>query len=223
MQTEACTEQYSVTEEIVHAITHGVGALLSIGGLAVMIAFSVLYGNALLVTSVSIYGATLILLYTASTVYHSIPHPRAKPWLQQLDHASIYLLIAGTYTPFTLVSLQGPWGWTLFGLVWAMAITGVTMKMARIPHTEKFSLGLYLLMGWLVIIAIKPMLDSVETGGLILLLIGGLSYTFGAIFYAWDRLAFNHAIWHLFVLSGSIFHFFAILFYVIPDNPLLCN
>lgn len=223
MQADGYVEEYSVAEEITHAITHGIGALLSIGGLAVLIAYAALYGNALHVTSVGIYGATLVLLYTASTIYHSIPHPRAKPWLQQLDHSAIYLLIAGTYTPFTLVSLNGPWGWTLFSLVWLMAITGVIIKMARIPHSERFSLSLYLVMGWLVLIAIKPMIENVETGGLVLLLLGGLSYSFGAIFYAWDRLAFNHAIWHLFVLAGSMFHFFAILYYVIPSDPLLCT
>lgn len=214
METKAAP--YSLAEEIAHAITHGVGILLSIAALAVMIGFSSVYGDAWHITSTAIYGTTLILLYTASTLYHSIPQPKAKAILQQLDHAAIFLLIAGTYTPFTLVNLRGTWGWSLFGLVWGIAIAGILIELFGSERMRRWSLWLYLGLGWLVLIAIKPMLDSVATGGLILLLAGGLSYSLGVIFYVWDRLAFNHAIWHLFVLAGSALHFFSVLFYVIP-------
>lgn len=213
------SENYSVGEEIAHAVTHGIGIPLSIAALAILVAFSALYGDAWHVVSTAIYGATLILLYTASTLYHGIPHLGAKRVLQQLDHAAIFLLIAGTYTPFTLVSLRGTWGWTLFGLVWGIAVLGLYIELWGSSKLRRWSLLLYLGMGWLIIIAIKPMLASVETGGLLLLLAGGLSYTLGAVFYAWERLSYNHAIWHLFVLAGSILHFFSILFYVVPDAP----
>jgi len=207
---------YSLGEEIAHALTHGVGLLLSIGGLMVLVAFSALYGDAWHITSTSIYGVTLILLYAASTLYHGIPHARAKQVLQRLDHAAIFLLIAGTYTPFTLVSLRGAWGWTLFGLVWGIAIAGMVLELVCQKRYERLSLGLYLGLGWLILIAIKPMLMSVETGGLLLLLAGGLCYSLGVIFYVWERLAYHHAIWHLFVLTGSVLHFFSVLLYVVP-------
>ena len=217
MKTDTYSEKYSLREELAHAVTHGIGIPLSIAALAVLVGFSAMYGDAWHITSTAIYGVTLILLYTASTLYHSIPHARAKSILQQLDHAAIFLLIAGTYTPFTLVSLRGPWGWTLFGLVWAIAIIGICVELCGSSRLRRWSLALYLGMGWLVIIAIKPMLANVETGGLLLLLAGGLSYSLGAIFYAWKRLSYNHAIWHLFVLAGSMLHFFSVLFYVVPD------
>lgn len=207
---------YTIAEEIAHSLTHGLGVLLSIGGLAVLVAFSALYGDAWHIISTSIYGATLILLYTTSTLYHSIPHERAKNVLQRLDHAAIFLLIAGTYTPFTLVSLRGSWGWVLFGLVWSIAIAGIVLELFVKKRMKRLSVTLYLGLGWIVVFAIKPMIASIETGGLLLLLAGGLCYSFGVIFYAWKKLAFNHAIWHLFVLAGSILHFFSVLFYVVP-------
>jgi hemolysin III len=216
MRTEAALSPYTLAEEVAHAVTHGLGALLSIGGLAVLVAFSSLYGDAWHVISTSIYGATLILLYTASTLYHAIPHPRAKQLLQRLDHAAIFLLIAGTYTPFTLVSLRADWGWAMFGLVWGIAIGGMILELVSVKRYERLSLSLYLGLGWIVVLAIKPMLRSVEMGGLVLLLAGGLCYSLGVVFYAWDRLAYNHAIWHVFVLAGSVLHFFSILFYVVP-------
>lgn len=218
MSSETWVSEYSLGEEIAHAVTHGIGAALSIAGLAVLVAFSALYGNVWHITSSSVYGATLILCYTASTLYHSIPHPRAKRILRQIDHASIFLLIAGTYTPFALVSLRESWGWWLFGSVWSIAIFGMIFELFTEQRYKKASLALYLGMGWLAVLTIKPMLDSIGVGGLVLLLIGGLFYSLGVIFYVWDRLAYNHAVWHLFVLAGSIFHFFAVLFYVIPDG-----
>ncbi len=218
MQQTFAGAEYSLGEEIAHTITHSIGILLSIGGLAVLVAFSALYGSAWHITSCAIYGSTLILLYTASSLYHGIPYPRAKRILQRLDHAAIFLLIAGTYTPFTLVNLRGGWGWTLFGLVWAIAIVGIVLEFVLKSRYKWLSIGLYLGLGWLVVIAIDPLLSAVETGGLLLLLAGGLSYSLGVIFYVWKRLAYHHAIWHLFVLAGSILHFFAVLFYVVPGG-----
>jgi len=214
--SELSESAYTVGEEIAHAVTHGVGVLLSIAGLAVLVAFASLYGNAWHIISSSIYGATLILLYTASTLYHGIPQPSVKRVLRRIDHAAIFLLIAGTYTPFTLVNLRGGWGWTLFGLVWGFAILGVVLETALKRRIQWLSLTLYLGLGWLVLVAIGPLLDSVDTGGLILLLAGGLCYSLGVIFYVWKRLAYHHAVWHLFVMAGSLLHFFSIFFYVLP-------
>ncbi|MGD8908490.1 MAG: hemolysin III family protein [Chromatiales bacterium] len=216
MANELSESVYTVGEEIAHAVTHGIGALLSIAGLAVLVAFATLYGNAWHITSSSIYGATLILLYTASTLYHGIPQPAAKRVLRRLDHAAIFLLIAGTYTPFTLVNLRGEWGWLLFGLVWGFAILGVVLVTVAKRRIKWLSLTLYLGLGWLVVIAIEPLLDSVASGGLILLLAGGLCYSLGVIFYVWKRLSYHHAVWHMFVMAGSMLHFFSILFYVLP-------
>ncbi len=215
MQTEMIQNRYSVGEEIVNTATHGVGILLSIAALTVLVAFSSLNGDVWHIASTSIYGTTLILLYTASSLYHAIPYSKAKQVLRRLDHAAIFFLIAGTYTPFVLVNLRGPWGWTLFGLVWGIAIPGVLLELVSRKRYKRLSLSLYLGLGWLVLIAIKPMLVSVETNGLILLLTGGLCYSLGVIFYVWKRLTYNHAIWHLFVLAGSALHFFSVLFYVI--------
>lgn len=206
---------FSITEEIWHAITHGVGLGLSIAGLVVLVVFSALDGTALSVTSSAIFGAALIILYGSSTLYHAITNTKVKKIFQQLDHASIYVLIAGTYTPITLLTLKGAWGWSIFGVIWGAALLGISLKMIYPKRFEIFSLILYVIMGWMIVIAIQPMLENMESGGLWLLLAGGFSYTFGVIFYVWDNLTFNHAIWHLFVLGGSILHYFMILFYVI--------
>ncbi|MCU7797837.1 MAG: hemolysin III family protein [Candidatus Thiodiazotropha sp. (ex Semelilucina semeliformis)] len=216
MRADLMKRHYTLGEEIAHAVSHGIGILLSIAGLTVLVAFSSLYGDAWHITSSSIYGATLVLLYTASTLYHGIPQSKGKQVLQRLDHAAIFLLIAGTYTPFTLVNLRGGWGWTLFGLVWGVAIVGIVLEVAIKKRIKWLSISLYLGLGWLVLIAIEPLLDSVATGGLILLLAGGLFYSLGVIFYVWKRLAYHHAVWHLFVLAGSVLHFFAVFFYVLP-------
>lgn len=208
---------YSLKEEIANSITHGLGTLLAIGGLAVLVSFASLRGNAWHIATCSIFGGTLVFSYLASTLYHSIPLKSTKRILRTIDHSAIYLLIAGTYTPFMLVNLRGPWGWSLFGSVWAIALIGIVMKTAAFGKIRGLSTALYLLMGWIVIIAFKPMLSVIEKGGLELLLLGGLAYTCGVIFYAWEKLPYNHAIWHLFVMAGSGFHFFAILFYVIPS------
>lgn len=200
-------------------MTHGLGAVLSVAGLTVIVAYATLYGETRHVVGSAIFGATLVLMYTASTLYHSIPLPRAKRVLQIIDHSSIYLLIAGTYTPFTLVTLQGSMGWWLFGLVWGLAVFGVAFKLFTTGRYEKLSLAIYIGMGWCVVLAIRPLMSALETGGLVLLLAGGLSYTGGVAFYVRERLRYHHAIWHAFVLAGSVLHYFAVLFYVIPGPP----
>jgi len=207
---------YTIKEEIANSITHGVGLILSIAGLGVLIAFASRLGNAWHVVSCTIFATTLILQYTFSTLYHSIQLPRAKSVMRVLDHSAIFLLIAGSYTPFMLVNLRGTWGWTLFGIVWALALLGVLFQISLLRRWQGISLALYIGMGWVVVVAIKPMLGAVAPGGLILLLLGGLAYTSGVGFYLWKSLRYNHAIWHGFVLAGSILHYFAVLFYVIP-------
>lgn len=208
--------RYSLGEELAHSITHGIGAALSIAGLVLLVTLAAIRGDAWHVVACTIFGATLVLLYTASTLYHSITHPGAKKVLRVFDHAAIFLLIAGTYTPFTLVTLRGGWGWTLFVIVWGLALVGIIYKVTAKNRFRFLSVLLYLAMGWLVLIAIKPMVASMPRPGLVLLLAGGLCYTLGVIFYAWKRLPYGHAVWHLFVMAGSICHFFAVLLYVIP-------
>jgi hemolysin III len=209
-------QRYSLGEEIANSITHGVGALLAIAGGAVLIIFSSSHGTAWHVATSCVFGTTLILLYLSSTLYHSISAPRAKRFLRLLDHCAIYLLIAGTYTPFLLINLRGPWGWSLFGLVWGIALVGIILNLTPLGKIRGLSLSLYLILGWIILIATKPLVTNLDPGGVGLLVAGGLAYTGGVIFYGWQRLPYNHAIWHLFVLAGSICHFFAILFYVIP-------
>lgn len=212
---------YTVMEEVAHALTHGVGAVLSIVALVVMLVWAAAYGDAWHVVAASIYGASLILLYTASTLYHAFPWPRIKAVFQQLDHAAIYVLIAGTYTPFALINLRGVWGWSLLGVVWGIALVGVVLELAMAKRVKWLSLSLYLGLGWMALIVIKPMIDTVDTGGLLLLVAGGLAYTLGVIFYVWKSLPYHHAIWHVFVLAGSLFHFFSIFYYVLPQPELL--
>jgi hemolysin III len=216
MSSKISVPTYSIKEEIANSITHGVGLILAIAGLGVLIAFASRLGNAWHVVSCTIFATTLILQYTFSTLYHSIQLPRAKSIMRVLDHSAIFLLIAGTYTPFMLVNLRGTWGWTLLAVIWSLALLGVLFQVSLLRRWQGLSLGLYIGMGWVVVVAIKPMLDAVAPGGLILLLLGGLAYTSGVIFYLWKSLRYHHAIWHGFVLAGSILHFFAVLFYVIP-------
>ncbi len=210
---------YSLGEEIAHAVTHGLGVMLAIAGLTVLVAYATRYGDSWQVVSSAIFGGTLVLMYTASTLYHSIPLPRARKVLRIIDHTMIYFLIAGSYTPFALVTLHGSWGWTLFGITWGLALAGVVFKVFATGRFRKLSLAIYLGMGWCVIIAIRPLIETLATGGLLLLLIGGLCYTGGVAFYVRERLRYHHAIWHTFVLAGSAFHYFAVLFYVIPGAP----
>lgn len=207
---------YTLREEIASSITHGVGAVLAIAGLAVLVAFATLHGDAWHVVGCSIFGAALILCFTASTLYHSVQVERAKRLLRTLDHTAIFLLIAGTYTPFLLVNLRGPWGWSLFAVVWTLTLAGIALRLFLKGRLHGLVVSIYIAMGWIVVVAIRPMLEHVGTGGLVLLAAGGLAYTAGVAFYKWRRLPYNHAIWHGFVLAGSALHFFAVLFYVIP-------
>lgn len=207
---------YSKAEELVHALTHGIGAVLSIAGLVILVILSALYGDAWHVVSCAIYGATMITLYTASTLYHAVTSSKWKVRMRIFDHASIYLLIAGTYTPFMLVNLRGPWGWSIFGVIWGLAIVGLVFKLFFTGRFGIVSTVVYILMGWIALIAIKPMMDLIPSGGLTLIFTGGALYTGGVIFYAMKKLRFHHAIWHLFVLGGSACHFLAVLWYVLP-------
>ena len=208
---------YQPREELANALTHGFATLASIAGLILLIVFSVKFsGDAVLITSVSIFGASMILLYLASTLYHAITHPRAKRVLQLLDHAMIFVLIAGSYTPFCLVTLEGLVGYILCAAVWAIAVIGVTMQSFLLRKSDWISCALYLTMGWLVVFAIKPLIASLATGGLILLAAGGVAYSLGVIFYLCERIPYNHAIWHVFVFVGTVLQFLAVLLYVIP-------
>lgn len=210
-------QQYTIGEEIANSITHGIGAALSIAGLVILVVLAALHGDVWHIVSCAIYGTSMIMLYTASTLYHSFQNPNVKRIMRILDHSSIYLLIAGTYTPFTLISLRGPWGWSLFGVIWGLAVTGIIFKLYFTGRFNKVSTVIYVLMGWIAVIAIKPMIDIIPFNGLALLFGGGLSYTLGVIFYVWKKLPYHHAVWHLFVLGGTILHFFAILLFVLPQ------
>jgi hemolysin III len=218
MSVTAKQPPYSLREEIAHSATHALGIVLSIAGLIAMVVVSERSGDVRHLLASIVYGMTLILLYLASTLYHSIPSPNAKRVLRVLDHSAIYLLIAGTYTPFTLISLRGALGWTLFGLVWGLALLGITLKVAAISRFRWLSIVLYLGMGWLVLVALKPLIGAVSPAGVRLLFLGGVCYTFGVLFYTWRRLPYHHAVWHLFVLAGSVLHYFAVLLYVLPTK-----
>lgn len=208
-------KNYSLGEEIAHAVSHGFGAILGVVGLVVMLWLSIEYGDIWHVVSVSIYGASIILLYSASTLYHAITNERAKRFFQLMDHAAIFLLIAGTYTPFLLVNLRDSWGWPLFIIIWSIAIGGVFLETMKKERIKWLSLTLYLGLGWMALVAMKPMLEHVNTIGLSLLLVGGLLYSFGVIFYVRKQMVYHHAIWHLFVLAASVAHFFAVIYGVI--------
>lgn len=204
---------YTKGEEIWSSVSHGVGAALSIAGLVLLLIFS--SGDGWKIASSLVFGISLILLYTMSTLYHALTHPAAKRVMRILDHSMIFLLIAGTYTPFTLVSLHGRTGWTVFGVIWAAAVVGILLNAIDMERFKRASLICYLAMGWQIVFAIKPMLESVRTEGLLLLLAGGLFYTGGVVFYVLKRYKFFHSIWHMFVVAGSVLHYFSILFYVI--------
>lgn len=208
--------RYTLGEEIANSVTHGVGVVLAIIGLAVMTAFAARNGNAWHVTASAVFGATLIFCFTTSTLYHSIPLEKVKRVLRTLDHSAIFLLIAGTYTPFMLLGVPGPWGWGILATVWTLAVTGIVLRLVLRGRLHGLVVATYLAMGWLVVIATKPLIDTVGLGGLSLLAAGGLAYTVGVIFYKWRRLPYSHAIWHGFVLLGGGLHYFAVLFYLIP-------
>ncbi len=209
--------QYTVAEEIANSVTHGIAAILSIAGLAVMVGYAVHCGACpVTITSVSIFGASMFILYTASTLYHAIPIRRVKGILRLMDHAAIFLLIAGSYTPFCLVTLGGTEGLLICIAEWTIAVVGIVFQRQLIRRSEWLNVALYVAMGWMVVLAIDTLLAELPTAGLVYLVMGGLSYTFGVIFYLWDRLPFNHAIWHVFVFLGTFLQFLSVLLYVIP-------
>jgi len=211
---------FTVSEEIVNSGLHGSGLLLSIAGTVWLVVSATRRGDARQVTAASIFGATLILVYLASTLYHGLPVSWIKWIFGLMDNAAIYLLIAGTYTPFTLGLLRGGWGWSLFGIEWGLAIIGVMMTMFIHPPIGWLSLLLYLSMGWLILIALRPLRAHLAPRGLMLLVAGGVAYTIGVIFYVHDDLPYYHAVWHTFVLTGSICHYFAVLLYADPTHRL---
>jgi hemolysin III len=205
------------TEESVNALSHAVGVGLSAAVVPLLIHMAVERGNAWHIVSVSIYGSTLLLLYVASTLYHACRPPALKRLLNRVDHAFIYLLIAGTYTPFTLITLRGAWGWSLFGVIWAFAIVGIVLTVINRPRFRRLETGLYLLMGWLCVVAAPPLVSGLPALGLIWFGLGGLFYTLGVPFYLRKTMPYSHGIWHLFVLAGSVCHFFCVTWYVLPS------
>src|SRR5712691_7967077 len=212
--TQVSTRRLSA-EELANSLTHGVGLALSIAGFVVLVVLAAMRGSAWRIVSCAVYGSTLICLYTASTVYHGIRSRRLKRILRVCDHSAIYLLIDGTYTPFLLVNLRGSWGWSLFAVIWELAMAGILFKVWFVEHFSAFSTAMYLLMGWLALVAVKPMLHSVPDSGLLWLLAGGVIYTVGVVFYASKKVPYNHAIWHGFVTARSTCHYFAVLCSVI--------
>ncbi len=204
---------YTLLEEICNSSIHGLGIVLSIAGLVILAAFSSVYGNAWTIVSTVIFGVSMILLYTASTIYHAVPSLKAKKILKKFDHISIYYLIAGSYTPFLLVNLRGTIGWVIFGIIWFLALLGTVLKLVLSGSgTKIWSIGLYLSMGWLIVFATKPLLAHLNRLGLIFLILGGVFYTGGVAFYVAKSKKYTHAVWHLFVLAGTIMHFFAVLY-----------
>jgi len=205
---------YTKKEEFWNVLTHGFGLALSIPALVLLVVYTSLYKDVWHIVSFSIYGATLVILYAASTLFHNSKTKKIRLRLNVFDHASIYLLIAGTYTPYLLVTLRGPWGWSLFGVVWGLAIAGAIFKLYFTGRYDKISTLVYILMGWIIVIAIKPLIANLSSEGLFWLSAGGLMYSIGAALYLIKKIPYNHAIFHIFVLLGSIFHFISIFFYV---------
>ena len=206
---------FSLVEEVWHSITHGVGFILSIVALSILVAFASIKGSVIAIVSVAIYGATLIILYGSSTLYHAITHTKVKRLMQKFDHSAIYFLIAGTYTPLLLVAIGGVEGWTIFAIEWSIAIVGITLKFLYPSRFELLSLVAYVVMGWLIVVILDTFKNSIDPVGFWLVVAGGVAYTGGIIFYVKDHINYFHTIWHLFVMLGSVLHFFAVLLYVV--------
>jgi hemolysin III len=215
MSAPMVVARYSRREELANSLTHGAGLALAVAGLAVLLAHAGARGTAWHVAGCGVYGATLVALSAASTLNHGVPTPRAKAALRACDHAAIFLLIAGTYTPFALVNLRGAWGWSLLAAIWGQAALGIALQRVLARQRAAVRATPYLAMGWVAVVAVEPLRAAVAPGGLALLLAGGLAYAGGAAFYAWRRLPYHYAIWHAFVLAGGACHFFAVLFFVI--------
>jgi hemolysin III len=203
----------SFAEEVANSISHGLGLLLAIVAVPILVLAAIKAGSAHFIVGVSVFGGTMITLYLASTLYHSLTHDAAKRLFRLFDHSAIFLLIAGTYTPFSLGVLRGPWGWSLLAIVWSLAIIGITLKIRKRTRHSRISIVLYVIMGWLAIVAVKPIVMLIPIPGIILILAGGLAYTGGLAFFAAQRIRYNHFIWHLFVIAGTTCHFFAVLWY----------
>jgi hemolysin III len=208
--------EYTPREELVHAVSHGVGFVAAAIGLVVLVMAASERGTTLDIVGVAIFGITLTLLYAASTLYHGLSESSSKNIMRKLDYIAIYLLISGTYTPFILTRMQNSWGWTILALIWSLAIFGIVLELVRNSPTRRTSLALYFGMGWLAVFALRPLLETLDPVGVALLILGGLVYSVGIIFYAWDRLPYNHAVWHGFVLGGSALHFASVIGFVIP-------
>ena len=200
-------------EEIANSISHGLGLVLALVAVPVLVLSAMRAGNVRFLIGVIVFGATMVLLYLASTLYHSTTHDAAKHWFRLFDHTAIFLLIAGTYTPFALGVLRGPWGWSMLAAVWTLAIVGITLKIIARTRHSRISIVLYVLMGWLAVVATKPILELIPLPGILLILAGGIAYTGGLAFFAAHRIKYNHFIWHLFVIAGTICHYFAVLWY----------
>ena len=218
MSPDTGEKKYTTGEEIAHAVTHGLGLLLSVVACSVLVILAAQRGTVWHITGVAVFGASLIVLYAASTLYHALTHTKAKRVFKFLDYSAIYLLIAGTYTPFTLVTLRGGWGWALFGIAWGLAIVGAVLEVITRRKYKAMSMAFYLGMGWLLVIAIKPLASSLGTRELILLAVGGVAYTGGAALYALGKFKYHHAIWHVLVLVGSFCHFLAVMYAAIPGT-----
>ena len=206
---------WTIGEEVAHSVTHGIGLLAAIAGVVVLVLQAAATRDPWRITACAVYATTLVLLYGTSTLYHALSATRARRVFRVLDHSAIFLLIAGTYTPFALISLRGPWGWTLLGIVWGLAVLGITAKAVFGTRWPILSTALYVGMGWVVLVAVKPLVAHVPAGAIAWLLAGGVAYTAGIVFYAWTRLRYSHAIWHLFVLTGSACHYVAVARYVV--------
>ncbi len=206
---------YTTGEEISHSVSHGIGAALSVAGLVISVVMAAGTGSAIKIVSFAIFGTSMILLYTASTLYHAFTQRKVKQVFQYADHITIFILIAGTYTPIALILLGGAWGWTLFGLSWGLAIAGIIYETLFMERYKWVSISIYLGMGWIAVVAIKPLMELMPFGLFMWILVGGLFYTFGSIFYLIEKIKFFHFIWHLFVIAGTLCHFFGLIFYLI--------
>lgn len=213
MENSSARRSPDVREEIANSISHGLGLILAIVAVPILVLSAMRAGEVRLIVGASVFGATMVLLYLASTLYHSVTHESAKHFFRLFDHCAIFILIAGTYTPFSLGVLRGPWGWTLLGIVWTLAVFGIAVKTISGTRHSWLTMVLYLLMGWLAVVATKPILALVPLPGILLILAGGIAYTGGLAFFAAHRIRYNHFIWHLFVIAGTTCHFFAVLWY----------
>lgn len=212
----AQTHTFSKGEEIANAVTHGVGAILSIAALVILIVYSSLYSDAWHVVSFTVFGSTMLILYVSSTFVHGLPQGKAKDLFEIFDHSSIYFFIAGAYTPFTFIVIKGSLGWTLFGIVWGLAIGGTVFKSFFVKKYLFTSTLLYVVMGWLIVLGWHDISQTLHFGGLFLLILGGAFYTVGSIFYVWRGFKYHHMVWHLFVIAGTATHFFCVLLYLLP-------